>query len=148
MKRDIEEGLINQADSLGTADEFRRFLRVQAREALCRLIENEVRVLCGESYHPGEEAGCYRAGSAPSSVYVNGERQELKRPRVRRRKDQKSEEVSLKIWKLARDPEEWEQAMMPAVLCRVSNRDGSRLRGRTERRFTIIGRQTLVGTLR
>ena len=50
MKRDKEEGLISQADSLGTADEFRSFLRRQAREALCRLVENEVRGLCGESY--------------------------------------------------------------------------------------------------
>ena len=72
MKVNTEEGLISQADSLGTANDFRSFLRGQAREALCRLIEDEVRGLCGESYRPGEEATCYRAGSAPSSVYVNG----------------------------------------------------------------------------
>lgn len=128
MKRDKEEGLISQADSLGTADEFRSWMRNQARIAFCHLVESEVRELCGESYHPGEEAACYRAGSAPSSVYIDNKREELKRPRVRRGTGSDSEEVSLKIWKLARDPEEWEQAMMRAILCGVSTRKVSQMR--------------------
>ena len=128
MKKDREKGLISQADSLGTADEFRSWMRTQARTAFYQLVESEVRELCGESYHPGAGSGCYRAGSAPSSVYIDNKREELKRPRVRCGKDECSEEVSLKIWKLARDPEEWEQAMMRAVLCGVSTRKVSQLR--------------------
>ena len=62
--------------------------------------------MCGQSYHPDDECSCYRYGIAPSSVYIESRREDLKRPRVRRKKGEGSEEVTLKAWQLASDPEE------------------------------------------
>lgn len=141
-------------ESESAAEEFREWMRGQARAALCAVVAEEVRVLCGPSYRPwsgarsggaGEPGGdacagadgssstCYRAGSAPSSVFVDGRRESMRRPRVRRREETDDgeyteREVTLQSWKLAQDPEEWEEAMMRAILCGVSTRDMARLR--------------------
>ena len=76
---------------------------------------------------PVSVGGHYRSGSALSSVYFQGERESLKRPRVRRETEDGSEEVALKSWQLARDPTQWEEAMVRAVLCGVSCRGVSQL---------------------
>lgn len=111
-----------------TASEFHVFMREQARRALMELIEQEIESLCGPRYHPSESAQAYRSGSTVSTVYVHGAREEVRRPRVRRSRPVGSEEVALKSWQLARDPEEWEQAMMRAILCGVSTRNIAALR--------------------
>ena len=60
---------------------------------------------------------------------VEGQRESMPRPRVRRRGQQgDSEEVQLKSWKLAQDTDEWEAAMMRAILCGVSTRKVPALR--------------------
>ena len=52
-----------------------------------------------------------------------GERPEaLRRPRVRRRTPEGSEEVLLRSWQLANDKEAWEKAMYRAILGGVSLR--------------------------
>lgn len=81
---------------------FRAYLRSTVREALCAMVNEEISALCGEAWHPSENASCYRAGSAPLSVFLQGERQPLRRPRVRRQTEAGSEEVPLKTWQLAR----------------------------------------------
>ena len=84
MKKDTDKGLLSQADSIETADEFRSWMRGKARTAFYQLVEAEVRELCGEHYHPDEEASCHRAGSSPSSMYINGAREAMTRPRLQR----------------------------------------------------------------
>ena len=128
MKRNTKERIESQVETFGTAEEFRGYMRQKARQALYDLLEEEMEALCGESYHPDDESVCYRSGSAPSSVYIESRREELKRPRVRRKKGEGSEEVTLKAWQLARDPEEWEDTMMRAILCGASTRKVSQLR--------------------
>jgi len=134
MKKTTDVPVFGQAETLGespfedNAAAFRASLRQKVRDALYAMVNEEINALCGEAWHPSEEASCYRAGSAPSRVYLQGERQSLKRPRVRRQSEEGSEEVPLKTWQLARDPEEWEEAMMRAVLCGVSTRKVSQLR--------------------
>ena len=60
---------------------------------------------------------------------MEGRRESLRRPRVRRQlEDGSSEEALLESWKLARDPGEWEDATMRAILCGVSTRKVAALR--------------------
>jgi putative transposase len=121
--RETGQGIMEVA-----AESFRHYLREKAREALTAIFEEEMRVLCGARYHP-DGGVCRRAGSAPSYVMRDGCRERMRRPRVRRQSgDGETEEVSLKSWKLAQSPEEWERAMMRAVLCGVSTRGCKRLR--------------------
>ena len=120
--------ILEQPNSEMAAREFREWLRMRTRAALLEVVEEEVTALCGPHHHPLEETGCYRAGNAPSSVYLGGERHGLKKPRVRRKRAGGSEEVLLRSWAMARDPVEWEDAMMRATLCGVSCRNVAKLR--------------------
>ncbi len=99
MKEDRsgEEG--NQTVKEMTAEVFREEIKELAREALKAMMGEEVEMLCGKAYGRGRgERSCYRAGSAPSSVFLNGGREELRRSRVRRKSGSSSEEVELKSW--------------------------------------------------
>ena len=129
MKNTVK-GIREQEKSQPAAALFREQLRERLRASLYEIVEEEVRQLCGTHYYPTGEGGHYRSGSAPSSVYLQGERQRLKRPRVRRKTEDGSEEAALKSRQLARDPAEWEEAMKRAVLCGVSCRGVSQLRER------------------
>src|SRR5690554_174499 len=121
---DRNEGLSAQADSLPLAAMMKDYLRVVVREALYGLVEEEVAGLCGPSHRPDAQSPYRRAGSADSRVYLEGRREALKRPRVREHKaDGGSTEVTLRSWKAAQDPAQWEEATMRAVLCGVSTRD-------------------------
>lgn len=116
-----------QAEGLETADQFREWLRRQARKALLSLVAEEVDALCGPRHHPASESH-YRAGGVDSPVYVDGRPEKLHRPRVRRKTATGSEEMLLKSWQMAQDPAEWEEAMYRAILCGVSTRKVASLR--------------------
>lgn len=128
MKRSTQETPEEQDEIPTTAPAFQAMMREMARKALMNLVENEIEQLCGHAWHPEGDAEHYRAGSAPSSVYIQGKREEIARPRVRMRSGEGSVETSLKTWELAKDPGEWEEAMMRAVLCGVSTRKCAGLR--------------------
>jgi len=120
---DAGQGLI-----VDSAESLREHLRGSVRQALKEIFEEEIRSLCGDRYHPGG-SDCRRAGTAPSYVMTDARREPMERPRVRRDTgDGRTEEVRLRSWKMAQSPEEWEAAMMRAVLCGVSTRDCKRLR--------------------
>ena len=128
MKRDTSERAQEQELILDSAEALRGHIRSQVRQALQQVFEEEIRGLCGRHYQPDSDDH-YRAGSAPSYVMVEGHRESMSRPRVRRRGQQgDSEEVQLKSWKLAQDTDEWEAAMMRAILCGVSTRKVPALR--------------------
>ena len=108
---------------LNSAEAFQAYLRGQVRQALVDLVDEEINGYCGRSYSREQSTGYYRAGSAPSYVMSESGREPMDRPRVRQKHSQgSSKEVSLKSWKLAQDPQQWEAAMMRAVLCGVSTR--------------------------
>lgn len=122
---ETEDQIIESSQSL------RDYLRACTRQALRSVIDEEVAQLCGPRHKPDENAACRRAGSAPSYVMVNGKHEPMERPRVRMRSQSegnKGAEVQLKSWKLAQSQDEWEDAMMRAVLCGVSTRDIPSLR--------------------
>lgn len=121
---------IGQVEELETAEEFRALIRARTREALLEIVEEELKGLCGPRHHPDAESEYFRSGSVESPVYIDGRREDLRRPRVRQRlADGETKEAILKSWQLACDPGEWEEAMMRAVLCGVSTRRMETLRG-------------------
>lgn len=120
----MTSSVLKQEEVPETANELRDFLRQHVRRALMAVFEQEIEGLCGSRYHPNPQAECYRSGSVPGAVFVEGRREEMRRPRVRRRTaGGGSEEVDLESWKHASDPGEWEAAMFRATLCGVSTRD-------------------------
>lgn len=128
MKEDRNNPKSGQVLINGTAEGLREHLRERVRQALKEVFEDELRSLCGQRYHP-DQSEYRRAGSAPSYVITDERREPMERPRVRSKSsDGKSEEVSLKSWKMAQSPEEWEAAMMRAILCGVSTRSCNALR--------------------
>jgi len=117
-----------QGLNVDSTEALREHLRASAREALKEIFEHELRSLCGARYQP-EGGDCRRAGTAPSYVITDARREAMERPRVRReRPDGGTEEVPLKSWKMAQSADEWEAAMMRALLCGVSTRSCKRLR--------------------
>ena len=102
---------------------LRDYLRGAVRGAIYGLLQEELTELCGPLHRPEASSRYYRAGSAPSHFFVEGRREDLLRPRVRVRTGGTSAEVELQSWKAARDPAQWEETTMRAVLCGVSSRD-------------------------
>lgn len=128
MKKDRNNPGTGQGLIVDSTETLREHLRGSVRQALKEIFEEEIRSLCGERYHP-DESNYRRAGTAPSYVMTDACREPMERPRVRREKDESgTEEVQLKSWKMAQSPDEWEAAMMRAVLCGVSTRGCKRLR--------------------
>ena len=129
MNKDRDERTEEQVQFLDGAEAFRDYIRSQTRRALADVFEQELRALCGKRYGRGSEGSCCRSGSAPSFVMTEAGREPMQRPRVREvAPDGSSKEVTLKSWKLAQSPDEWEAATMRAVLCGVSTRDMPSLR--------------------
>jgi putative transposase len=106
----------------GPLASLKEYFRGVVREALEAVVEEEVARLCGPSHRPDADAPCRRAGNAPSRIFLDGRVERLKRPRVRTKAAEGSREVELESWRAARDPRDWEDAVMRAVLCGVSSR--------------------------
>jgi transposase-like protein len=89
---------------------------------ISEVLAAEVTELCGPKHKPNESTS-YRAGSSPGRVLYEGEREEIVRPRVRKRAaDGSSEEVELSTYRTANDPEQLQQAVIQAVVSGVSTR--------------------------
>lgn len=123
MTKRTGEPIERQEQLPETADEFRTMLRQITRRALMSLLEQEVTQLCGSSHARGLEREMFRAGGTQSVLYVEGRREKVRRPRIRRKTATGSEEAALESWKLASDPGQWEEAMYHAILCGVSTRN-------------------------
>jgi len=77
---------------------FNQLIRVSIREAFWQMMDDEVQILCGPRYHPNEESELHRAGSEKGSVYLDGGKEEIRRPRVRHGSEG---EVTLESYKAA-----------------------------------------------
>ncbi len=63
---------------------FNALMRSSVRAALWEMMSSEVESLCGKRYHPKAEGEYRRGGSEHVSVYLDGGKESVKRPRVRR----------------------------------------------------------------
>lgn len=66
-----------------SSEVFAEVLRASVREAFWQIMAEEVEALCGPRYAPDADSPFYRAGSEKGSVYLEGEKEEIRRPRVR-----------------------------------------------------------------
>lgn len=108
---------------------FREFLREAVRGLICEAMALEVRELCGDKHHP-KEGEHFRAGSSPGRVLYEGEREEIVRPRVRRREsDGSSSEVVLSTYAAARCPRQLQESIVQAMMSGVSTREVSQVHG-------------------
>ena len=87
--------MLDQVPDQDAGAVFRSFVRGHVREPVCRVMSEEVSLLCGTKHHAtgGEH---FRSGNSPGRIQIAGKREEAIRPRVRRRKSERcSAEVHL-----------------------------------------------------
>jgi putative transposase len=114
---------LGQVSSGDAAKIFREFLRGSIRHLICEVMAAEVSELCGPKHHPGEGEH-FRAGTSPGRVLVDGEREELVRPRVRRvDASGTSHEVRLATYQAACDPAQLTASIVQALSSGVSTRE-------------------------
>ena len=85
-----------QASEVEAVEMIQQTLRQSVRLALFEAMEQEVNLLCGGKYKPSESE-FKRAGSEVGSAYLNGEKETIKRPRVRNHEG----EVKLEVYQAA-----------------------------------------------
>jgi putative transposase len=116
--------LLGQASGSEAGEIFREYLRGGVRMMLTEVMAAEVAELCGPRYHPSEGAASHRAGSASGYVVWEGNREDVKRPRARRRKDDGStEEVRLRTYESARQLDQLHTMVLRALSAGVSGRE-------------------------
>lgn len=113
---------LGQVSASETGEVFRDFLRGHVREMICEVMAAEVSELCGPKHSPSP-SDHYRAGSSPGRVLVEGEREEIVRPRVRcDAEDGTSHEVELTSYRVAKDPAQLQAQVLQAIVAGVSSR--------------------------
>ena len=116
--------LLGQASGSEAGEVFREYLRGGVRMMLAEVMAAEVAELCGPKHHPSEDATCRRAGSASGYVVWEGNRQDVKRPRARRKnEDGSTEEVRLRTYKSARQLDQLHTMVLRALSAGVSGRE-------------------------
>ena len=88
--------VLAQASDSEAVELLQQTLRGAVRLALLDAMEQEVADLCGAKYKPSESE-FKRAGSEKGSVYLNGEKEQIRRPRVR----DSQGEVKLEVYETA-----------------------------------------------
>ena len=125
---------------------FREYLRGVTREILSGVMAEEVSALCGPACNPNPEATCYRSGSAAGYVYMESRREQVSRPRVRRRTNEgTTEEADLRSYRAAQDPGEVHRLLIEAMLAAGSTRKVGKLvrgqRGSSRSQLSRLWRQ-------
>ena len=102
---------------------FRDFLRGSVREMICEVSAAEVEDLCGPKHSP-TGGDTFRSGSSSGRVLIDGQRESVTRPRVRRRrKDGLTAEVPLATYRSANNPAELQLSIVTALMAGVSTRE-------------------------
>ena len=114
---------LGQVSSREAASVFRDFLRGSVRQMICEVMASEVTELCGPKHRPND-SGYVRAGSSPGRVLVDGQREEVVRPRIRQEDANGfQQEVNLGTYQAAGDPEQLTASIIQALASGVSTRE-------------------------
>ncbi len=115
---------LGQVDATTAGGVIREYLRGTVRQMLVAVMAEEVAELTGQKYQPLADNDHFRAGSTNGQVLLEGNREKVCRPRVRRKKgDGTSEEVRLKTYAAAQDPGQLYASMTRALVAGVSGRE-------------------------
>lgn len=127
MDSELDVLALGTLDLSEAGETFRSFLRGKIRDLLTRVMAEEVSLLCGEKHKPNG-ADCTRAGTAPGYALVEGNRESIRRPRVRREKENgKTAEVPLGTYAIMRDPAQLQEQILSALRAGVPSREQRRL---------------------
>jgi transposase-like protein len=119
---------LGQVSSDDAGQIFRDHLRGFVREMISEVMAAEVTELCGPKHNPSNSE-YVRAGSSSGRVLVEGERESVVRPRVRKHNDDgNSEEFVLSTYAAARDPSQLQDSIVTALMHGVSTRDVEKLK--------------------
>ena len=115
--------LLGQVSGVEASQIFREHIRGFVRTMICEVMASEVDELCGPKHQPtGGEL--FRAGNSSGRVLVDGEGEEVLRPRVRKRHQSGStSEVTLASYASASNPEELQASIVLALMAGVSTRE-------------------------
>jgi putative transposase len=114
---------LGQVSSGEAAQVFRDHLRGVVRTMISEVLAAEVDQLCGPKHQPNDSE-LFRAGSSSGRVLVDGEREEVVRPRVRQEQPNGSTtEVPLASYQSASNPEELQSSIVSALMAGVSTRE-------------------------
>lgn len=117
---------LGQVSSEEAGEIFRTHLRGCVLEMISEVMAHEVSELCGPRHQPSD-SDCYRSGSSSGRVIVDREREEISRPRVRRRDEDGSSEVTLETYQAARCPQQLHRSIVSALAAGVSTREVSQV---------------------
>jgi putative transposase len=110
---------------------FRDHIRGFVRTMICEVMAAEVDQLCGPKHQPNG-SDPFRAGSSIGRVLVDGEREEVVRPRVRQQQASGSTtEVPLASYQSASNPEELQASIVSALMAGVSTREIEQVKPRS-----------------
>ena len=102
---------------------FRDFLRGSVREMISEVIAAEVEDLCGPKHSP-TGGDVFRSGSSGGRVLIDGQREPVTRPRVRRRSaDGSTTEVPLATYQSANNADQLHASIITALMAGVSTRE-------------------------
>ena len=114
---------LGQVSASDASEVFRMHLRGCVLQMISQVMAAEVSELCGPKHRPSA-SDCFRSGSSSGRVLVDGEREEIVRPRVRTRdKEGRSREVNLETYRVASCPEQLQQSIIAALVAGVSTRE-------------------------
>ena len=116
-----------QAGDSEVGEAFDSFMHTAARMAFTKVLFNEIETLCGKAYHPLSEGGFKRAGSAPGRYFFGTDECPIQKPRVRKHKNGKSEEVRLASYEAAQSRGSLRGAMLRAFMAGVPSREQARV---------------------
>jgi len=116
-----------QANDSEAGEALDSFMHTVARTAFTAVMFEEVEALCGKAYHPPKECDTQRAGSAPGRYFFGTEEFSVQRPRVRKHKEGKSEEVRLRSYEAAQSRGTLHDAMLRAFMAGVPSREQARV---------------------
>ncbi len=106
---------LGQVSGLDAGEVFRTHLRGCVLQMISEVMAEEVTALCGTKHHPSDD-DYFRSGSS-GRVLIDGEREQIVRPRVRQRQDEGSSEVPLQTYQAASCPRELQQSIVTAPPC-------------------------------
>ncbi|MCK5676735.1 MAG: IS256 family transposase [Verrucomicrobia bacterium] len=116
-----------QAEDCEVAEAFGSFMHTAARTAFMAVLFEEVEALCGKAYHPLSEGDFKRAGSAPGRYFFGTDECPIQKPRVRKHKNGKSEEVRLQSYEAGQSRGSLHDTMLRAFMAGIPSREQARV---------------------